>query len=367
LKETGRTSSYDGGKAKEAGQERMYPSVNIQQIPGEVISHVDGEEVGLDPRQCFMPRPGTVFWDVDFTGLELACVADVTYKLFGHSLHRELYNAGVDLHGYLGAQLALGSDQDPQALEFTQECRTKGILTQPMEVYKFFLTLKKSEDKTLAKFFKHFRNFAKPVGLGFPGGLGAATMVDFARKTYGVILTEEMAKFFKMLWLETYPEMVLFFKHINQESSDSRNFDDDGDSLYMYRSPLGMVRSGATYCAAANGESMQSPGAEAATRAAFHVSRACYDPSRDSVLLGARPIAFVHDQVVGETTRDRELWVPQCMEVARLMCAGAEEVLTSIKMRTDEAHLTAKWSKASGPTFDEQGTMIPWTPTKKAA
>lgn len=357
IKETGRTSSYDGGKRKENGAEvRIYPSVNIQQIPNEIR--------GLDPRRCFRPRPGTVFFDVDFTGLELACVGHVTYELFGESVHRELYNAGVDLHGYLGAQLALGTDKG-MAREFAQACRSEGILSRPMAVYEAFKLLKSHADEAVQKFYKHFRNFAKPVGLGFPGGLGPATMVEFARKTYGVTMTEEEAAEFREMWRATYPEMPRFFDWINGQTDEYNNGKWD-ESVYVYTTPMGMIRRGASFCAAANGMCMQSPGAEAAMTADILVSQACYDPTQESILLGCRPIAFVHDQIIGETGRDPELWAPQCEEVARLMRVGAEMVLTSIKMRTDEALLTTVWSKAAQPVRDEQGRLVPWKPKAKA-
>jgi len=355
FKETTRTSSFDGGKVKDSKTERNYPSVNIQQIPNLIQ--------GLDPRRCFRPRPGTVFFDVDYSGLELACTGHTTYELFGESVHRELYNAGVDLHGYLGTQLALGSPTDAHPLlgDFQSAIREEGLLGDPMAAYEAFKLLKTHDDEDVRAFFKHFRTFAKPVGLGFPGGLGPATLVEFARKTYGVILTEEQATMFREFWRATYPEMPLFFDWINGQT-DQYNGSGDG-SAYTYTTPMGTIRRGASFCAAANGCCMQSPGAEAAMMGAILVSRACYDPTQGSVLYGCRPIAFVHDQLIGETTKDPALWAAQCEEVARLMREGAEMVLTSIKMRTDEALLTAVWSKAAEPVRDpETKELQVWRP-----
>lgn len=365
IKETGRTSSYDGGKVKGSKVLRNYPSVNIQQIPNEIK--------GLDPRQCFRPRAGTVFFDVDFTGLELACVGQITSDLFGHSVHRDLYNAGIDLHGYLGGQLGLKSDKPKATKEkpwlptltndFQMLAREEGIISDPMAVYDAFKLLKTHEDDDVRSFFKHFRSFAKPVGLGFPGGLGPATMVEFARKTYGVIMTEQEASDYREFWRATYPEMPQFFDWINGQSDPYNG--SSGDSYYTYTTPMGLVRRGASFCAAANGCSMQSPGAEAAMMGAILVSRACYDPTQNSILYGCRPIAFVHDQLIGETTKDSSLWAAQCEEVARLMREGAEMVLTSMTMRTDEALLTALWTKSAEPVRDpETQELQVWTPSK---
>lgn len=356
IKETGRTSSFDGGwPGKKKGEPRNYASVNIQQVPNLIK--------GLDPRRCFRPREGTVFFDVDFTGLELACVGHVTNELFGHSVHRDLYNAGVDLHGYLGAQLALNSPLDghPLLVDFQSAVRDEGISSDPMAVYSAFRLLKTHTDDDVRGFFKHFRSFAKPVGLGFPGGLGPATMVDFARKTYGVTVTEDEARDYREFWRATYPEMPEFFDWINGQT-DQYNGSGEG-SNYTYVTPMGLVRRGASFCAAANGCAMQSPGAEAAMMGAILVSRACYDVTQESVIFGCRPIAFVHDQLIGETTKDQTLWAAQCEEVALLMRTGAEMVLHSITMRTDEALLTSVWTKAAEPVRDPKTQeLLVWTP-----
>lgn len=351
LKETGRTSSYGNSKGRPA----LYPATNGQQVPG-IIN-------GLDPRACYRPRAGTCFFDVDVTGLELACVGQVTYNLFGASVHKERYNQGVDLHGYLGSALAVGL-ADGIGAEFAEECRTAGILGDPLAVYEAFMELKKSDTPELKAFWKHYRTFAKPVGLGFPGGLGPATMVDFAWATYGIRLDQVLATTFREMWFEVYPEMRKFLKDYIPGQVDHHN-GRGGDTLYHYTTPLGMVRRGASFCAAANGECMQSPGAEGMKMAMIMLQRACYDPTQESILYGCRPIAFVHDQVIGETTRDPELWHDQCMEVGAIIQKYLKAALPDMLPRTDEAHLTGVWSKASVPTFGPDGRLTPWTPTTK--
>ena len=155
--------------------------------------------------------------------------------------------------------------------------------------------------------------------------------------------------------------MPLFFDWINGQTDPYNGSGDSGN--YTYTTPMGLVRRGASFCAAANGCCMQSPGAEAAMMGTILVSRACYDPSQESVLYGCRPIAFVHDQIIGETTKDSSLWAAQCEEVARLMREGAEMVLHSITMRTDEALLTSVWTKKAEPVRDpETKELLVWTP-----
>lgn len=370
LKETGRTSSYDGGKPRRGSEnkERLFPSTNGQQVPNQITATTMEEgietEWQFDPRGNYEPRPGTVFFDADYTALELASIGQITYDLFGKSVHKDRYNAGYDLHAYLGSQLALRAD-DGMAGEFAQGCRAEGIMDDAELVYSTFMKCKGHASPAVQKFFKAYRSFAKPVGLGFPGGLGAATMVGFARKTYGVTMTEDEARAFKEMWLEVYPEMVQFFEWINGQT-DAFNMDDEGKSLYTYTTPLGMVRRGASFCAAANGKCMQSPGAEGAKMACIRVMRECYDPTQGSVLLGCRPIAFVHDQIIGETTTAQALWHEQLIRVRDIMCESMELVLPNIKMRSDEALLTRVWSKAAVPVMDENKRYIPWSPEAAA-
>ncbi len=348
LKETGRTSSSGNRK----GTVALYPAVHIQGVPNEID--------GIDPRQCYVPRPGRVFFDCDYTALELACVGQTTYDLFGESVHLTLYNQGVDLHAYLGSQLVVMGATDGLGKEFAQGCRNEGIISDPMAVYEAFMLCKKSPEESVRKFFKEWRTFAKPVGLGFPGGLGPETFVEFARKGYGVVISEQQASDFREMWRAVYPEMPKFFDWVNGQTDEYNH--GDGETLHYYETPLGMIRRGASYCAAANGKCMQSPGAEGAKTALLRAQRACYDPTQGSILFGCRPIAFVHDQIIGETTEDSSMWHDQCMEVRRIMCDSMQLVLPDIKMRSDESHLTSVWSKQSVPTFGEDGKLIPWQP-----
>lgn len=350
LVETGRTSSFGTKKGRKA----LYPCTNGQNVPKEI----EGIDVRAD---AYQPREGTVFFDVDVSGLELACVGQQTYTLFGESVHLDRYNEGVDLHGYLAASLICQVGTDGVAREFVQACRDEGVLTDPVARYDAFMECKTHSEEAVRKMFKHWRTFAKPVGLGFPGGLGPATMIDFAWATYEVRMTEKQASEAREVWRQTYPEMVRYFKWVESQVDEYNS--GSGERLHQYVTPLGMVRRGATFCSVANGFAMQSPGAEAMKMALIPLARECYDATQQSVLFGCRPIAFVHDQVIGETTAgDGVLWHDQCMRVAEIICDTAKIVLPDVKLRCDEAHLTSVWSKRSVPTFGPDGRLIPWVP-----
>lgn len=351
LVETTRTSSSGNAKGKPA----PYPAANGQQVP----KAIEGGDLAVDVRRCYRPRPGTVFFDVDLHCLELACVGQKTHDLFGQSVHLERYNAGYDLHAYLAAGILARADVDG----LDAEAKAEMGWTSPEEAYRSFAAFKKHG--VFAPVYKKYRSLAKPIGLGFPGGIGPAKMVTFARVQYGVQLTEDKARELREMWRDVYPEMRLYFDWISSQRDHNNDgpLDEEGrrTQLYWYVTPMGAVRRGCTFCSAANGASMQSPGAEAATAGNNAVVRACHDPALGSVLYGARPIAFVHDQVVGETGRDPAVWHEQAMEVSRLMIEAARVALPKVHMRT-EALLTAVWSKSAEPTFDAAGRLVPWRP-----
>ncbi len=360
LKETTRTSSSGNAKGKPA----LYPAANGQQVP----KAIEGGDLRVDPRRGYRPRPGTVFFDVDLHCLELACVGQITHDLFGTSVHLDRYNAGYDLHAYLASQILVRSALDPSPARDIQDALTGGFST-PEEQYQSFLAFKKCGVPELEAAFKKYRNLAKPIGLGFPGGIGPAKMTLLARVAYAVTMTEPEAQALREMWRDVYPEMPRYFEWLEgqvDQANSGQQRDADGRPITMYRyvTPMGAVRVGCTFCSMANGKAMQSPGAEAAKAGNNEVVQACYDPTSGSVLLGARPIAFVHDQVIGETTHDAAIWHEQAEEVSRLMIHAAAMVLPKVRMRT-EALLTTVWSKSAEPTFGPDGRLIPWQPKQE--
>lgn len=355
LKETGRTSSYAGS---------LYPSANGQQMHPKI-------------RPAYIPRPGNVIASTDYSTLELATTAQMTYSMFGFSKMRELINAGVDLHGYLGAQLALRLHP-----EFRELCAQLG-LTDPMDVFKQFNSCKKNEDPEVQEFYKHWRKFAKPVGLGFPGGLGAETFIEFAKKTYYVDIVKiagsmeaaiQLAKELKAIWLDTFPEMQLYFGWVANETLDANNpvigyWDEPKNEEPIvgqcYTSPMGMYRAATTYCGVANGYAMQTPAAEGAKAAVFKVVRACYDVSQKSILYGAIPLDFIHDEILTEWPDDEKSHL-RAQEQERLMVEAMKLICPDIDIRAQTA-LMRRWDKRAEATFDAGGKLIPWEPPQEEA
>ena len=385
LKETARTSSYASD---------LYPSAN-------------GQNVDPRARPVFVAPEGYLLCSVDFATLELVTTAQTTYDLFGESRHRDILNMGWDAHASLGSKLALDLSH-----EFPAWVDEAGINRSSKEdVYRFFLSFKGHQDEKKNKFFKFWRKLAKPVGLGYPSGLGPWTMVGhalkdpynvdicamaeekfrenpdqfepcryvryYAKKLYGMgsenfkwnrpLLGLSLAAKIRGVWLEDYPEMVPYFDWVTKQK-DERNprlnvteDDEDGKEGLCYVTPMGMFRAGATYTAVCNGKALQSPAAEGFKFAFTDLVRATRDRRLDSVLYKrAKVVDEIHDEVLTYQLLG-DLLPEQVKEKQRIMEEGMARVITDVKVRT-EAVLMRRWYKQAEPVFDAAGNLTVWEP-----
>jgi hypothetical protein len=150
LKRTGRTSCT---------------KPNLQQIPR------DGRF-----REIFVAPPGYWLLQIDYSVLELRTLAQICLFRFGKSVLADLFREGADPHKYTAA-LLLGKTLEQ------------------------FETLPRQEQK------RH-RQRAKAINFGVPGGLGALSLVSYAKQSYGVEMGLEEAKQFRhRLITEIYPEL----------------------------------------------------------------------------------------------------------------------------------------------------------------
>jgi len=119
-------------------------------------------------REMFVPQSKeNTFIITDYSAIELATLAQVTYDLYGYSEMRNRINDGDDLHKYYGSIM--------------NGCSL--------------------EDVT-----KKQRQEAKAANFGFPGGLGTDTFIEFSRG-YGLELSQDKAKEMKDVWFNAFPEM----------------------------------------------------------------------------------------------------------------------------------------------------------------
>lgn len=334
LKATGRTS---------CSASKLYPSGNVQNV---------------DPRarECYIPTPGWWLLSVDYSGMELVTLAQTIVNLFGVSTLADRLRKGMDAHAYLGAQIVQ---------RLGPRWRPKGSTKD--EHYAEFFALKKSDPK----FYKEWRDFAKPVNLGFPGGMGPETFVTYAKKSGVKGLDVQTAALLREIWFETDPEMPGYFEWVKKlrRDPDNSRMEVGRDGPYFkqrfsYVSPLGMVRRGCSFTEAANGNALQTPGAELAKLGLIKVCRAAFDPTVGSCLYGNyRPLAFIHDEILGEANPNGSVSPTRiAQEVDRLMVEGGKIIVPDIPLKTEQAFML-RWSKSAKETRDENGEMIPWVPS----
>lgn len=344
LKKTGRTSSRGGSE--------LFCSMNIQN------PHPDA-------RQLVVPSSSDrALFSVDFSSIELVTLAQQCLRVVGRSRLAELLREGVDPHSWLGSALAY--EFSP---EFRDSIDRRGIADRE-GVFRTFMALKSGHCQTHEKpvtgcvicetaargraLFKHYRTFAKPTGLGFPGGLGPDTFIQYAYATFSVVISDRsQAVRMRDIWHSEYPEMLPYFAYV--KAMQDRRFPDH----LAYRTPLGMIRSRCSFTEAANGFGLQSPAAEGG-KIAFHVvTREAYDESLRSRLFGGIwPLAFIHDEIFGEVLID-ERTHERISRVQEIMVGSMKQICPDVPVRT-EAVLMDRWSKSAEAVKGPDGRLGIW-------
>lgn len=274
-------------------------------------------------RECFVPRPGFVIVAADFVGAELHTLAQVCRDLFGFSKLGDALNSGLDVHLWLGAQLA--------AIEYAD---AKELL--------------EAGDQHI----KDMRQLAKAANFGFPGGCSPRRFVAIA-KAWGVDISLREAARLKSLWLQTWPELPLYFAYISKCEI--------GNGLYwVAQVRVDRLRSGCTYTSACNSY-FQGLCADGAKAALYAVTKAQFDP--ESPLFGTACLAFVHDEILIEVPEAR---AHACaLELRRIMETEFNRFTPDVPTPAEAAAMR-RWSKKAKPTFDKKGRLVPWE-EKKAA
>ena len=145
-------------------------SPNLQQLPRDTRF-----------REMIIPPPGHWLLAIDYSVLELRVLAQICLLRFGKSALTDLFRQGVDCHKYTAAAL-LGITLDQ------------------------FHKLPKANQK-------QYRQAAKAVSFGAPGGLGPESLASLAKHSYGVDMSLEQAKKFRSILItEIYPELSSYLK-----------------------------------------------------------------------------------------------------------------------------------------------------------
>ena len=269
------------------------------------------------PRECIEPRPGHVFLQADYPGLENKTLAQSCIWLVGYSKMADSINAGRDLHLEVAAVI-------------------EGVTYEWAKANKTLDRIKKA------------RQFAKIANFGFPGGLGAENFVAYA-KANEVLVTLEQAKELKDNWFRTFPEMREYFRIMGDLC---RNKDKLGEIVIPGTKQL---RGGARFCALCN-TPFQGLGAAISAKALWYIAEACY-VDRKSPLFGARNVVHIHDENIAED-KDDDTVHEAAWELAGLMDRAANEYLVDVPMKTDPV-VMRRWSKEAF-ALSRNGRLVPW-------
>lgn len=350
-------------------------SPNIQQLPR-----------GSKIREIIIARAGNLLLLIDYSAIELRTLAAVCYERYGFSKLGEVIKAGIDPHAYTASMFAgVGLD------EFHQLPNAKQLRQQ-----------------------------AKAINFGFPGGLGAASLVTYARHSYGVDISQEQAEQFRdKLCREVYPELQLY---LSEDSAAvlARTLQAD---VFQVRTTWGkpyhfhMLRKivsgnpfkadGTPYLEETtermwqqlqrlnNNPDMASAIAVRDTSHSSPLRRLMYTPvttptgrirggvsftaarntpfqglAADGAKLamwellkaGYTLIGFVHDEFIIELSKLANINAAAA-DIDRICCESMQQLVGDIPV-TCEYALAERWYKSAVAVYDDQGLLQPWRPKK---
>jgi hypothetical protein len=221
----------------------------------------------------------------------------------------------------------------------------------------------------MSQYYKHFRTFGKPTGLGFWGGLGEPTFIALAKSSYGISVDMETAKVLRNIWRTYIPEGQEYLNYVNKFMVDRLAEPEivegsDGKSrkrqFYCYDTPMGLHRAKCSFTAAANGCALQSPSAEGALGAVIEVMQECTVGSLAGYVF---PSIFIHDEILAEAVWDDKL-TERIEFIQEIMVRNMEKVTPNVKAKTEPA-VMLRWDKRAEEVRDDKGNLIPWEPEEE--
>lgn len=277
-------------------------------------------------RECFIPRKGKIFVNADYDSLEARTFAEVLYIMgFGTTLlNSYLQNPDFDPHARLGSQILNISEAE-------------GLLR------------KSSSDDAVKKAFKEVRQRSKVANFGYPGGMGAATFIDYA-KGYGLRVSLDEAKELKSHWLKSVPEAKRYFRWVSQQTGAGK--------ARVQQLLSGRWRGGLGYTDLAN-TMWSGLAADGVKEATFDVQEACY-AIPTSPLYGTRCVAVIHDELIAECEPEGGHEIGH--ELSRLMVEAMQRYTRHTPSRASP-QLMYRWYKDAEPAYDKHGRLVPWEPS----
>lgn len=316
LAETGRTTS-SGPNLQNPYRDPFPERAPGTYDPNDYVGYPVLPDQPLGVRDCFVARRGCAFIACDYDKAELHALAQVCHTLFGYSRLGDRLRDGFDPHLDMAAQIL-------------------GIS------YEEALRQHKARNKEV----KNKRQMAKAANFGFPGGLGAETFREWARKTYGVFLSSEEAHWLKQHWLDTWPEMAHYFKWIN-------NLSDYAGEATVRHFFSGRWRGKIPYTVTCN-TFFQGLTADGAKAALYELTRRQFaEPS--SALYGTHVVNFIHDEVIIEVP------VPivhdAAQEMQHVMVTEYNKFTPDVPVRATPVAMY-RWMKDPEPTY-HNGRLVP--------
>jgi hypothetical protein len=317
-----------------------------------------------EARGCFKARDGYLYCSVDFGAGELCTLAQVCYWLFGRSQMMETINA----------------TGDPGSLHTALAATMSGCTTEEMTA-----RIKAKDEGA-----KKYRQAAKALNFGLPGGMGAAKLVLSKRKKnegtttlpdgtkvpgirFCVLLlgaercgVEKVTEWkgrptppickacvelvdaeLRPAWFRQWPEIKLYFDWISNRVGEYGN-----GELPCFGTER--VRGGLDFTNGANNgfQALQSDVTKLGHRL---VNRESYlDEGSD--VFGTRVIFEAHDELFSEVPIERAHRA--AFRKTELMLQASRILVPDVVMRAEPA-LSYCWTKSAEPAYRD-GLLIPW-------
>ena len=283
---------------------RVHPTFESLKVTGRVSCrrpNIQNPPRGDGIRGQYVAPAGKSLYIPDYSQLELCTLAQDCYIRQGKSKLRDLINAGVDVHSWMGEQIRQRSSSE------------SGI-------------------------YQELRALGKTANFGLPGGMGAEKLIQYAKTTYDLDITLDEAKQLRTVWLESYPEMA---QHL-RPAEDPRN-----QGWYLGETLTGRTRARSPYCASCNVR-FQGLAADGAKLVMWDLYCERFEI-----------VNFVHDEFLFELLLNQELQ-QKIRRIDQIMVEGMQKVTPDVKIST-EGCLVLRWNKKAKPCYDSLGNLMVWT------
>lgn len=267
----------------------VHPSYNVLVKTGRTSCkdpNVQNQNRYSGIRECFIARPGCVLVGSDWNGQEDRSLTQVMVcqGLNPVSAGRYRRDPNFDPHSSVGVRLLNASHGlDLTYDEFRAVLKEKELWRALPEVVTLALV-------------EFFRQLAKIGVFGLPGGMVAATLQAYG-KGYGVELTMDQCKAIEAAWHADDPARTRYLARVkNRTRHGLASF----TQVFTNR-----VRARCKYTELCN-TAFQGLTADGAKTSLFFAVWGCYDQESKfgKWLFGARPWAFIHDEIVFECHED---------------------------------------------------------------